>query len=454
MEGSRMRMLSGHDLRLSSGSVGWTELDYRVRAEAMRLGVNSLPEEIKAYLRQNPFVFEARDMQVPPRGSWRTWLFMGGRGAGKTRAGAEWVRMAVRRGCRRVALVGPALSDVREVMIEGPSGLRHLDGAGGAPVYEVSRRRLVWPNGAEAFAFSAEDPDSLRGPQFDAAWCDEVAAWAKGEAVWDTLQMGLRLGAFPRCVATTTPRPVDLVRRLVADGGSMMTRSTTRENAVNLAPGFVDMMEAAYAGSAMARQELMGDLLEDPKGALFLRSMIDGARVYAVPEMADIVVAVDPPATSGPRADACGIIAAGVAEAAGFGRRCFVLGDASAAGLRPADWAGRAVSLAEAVGASMIIAEANQGGEMVRQTLESAGCRLPVRLVHARLGKRARAIPVALLYEQGKVAHLGLLATLEDQMCRFGAEGFTGSPDRVDALVWAVWALMLERTGGPRVRAL
>ena len=434
MEGSRMRMLSGHDLRLSSGSVGWTELDYRVRAEAMRLGVNSLPEEIKAYLRQNPFVFEARDMQVPPRGSWRTWLFMGGRGAGKTRAGAEWVRMAVRRGCRRVALVGPALSDVREVMIEGPSGLRHLDGAGGAPVYEVSRRRLVWPNGAEAFAFSAEDPDSLRGPQFDAAWCDEVAAWAKGEAVWDTLQMGLRLGAFPRCVATTTPRPVDLVRRLVADGGSMMTRSTTRENAVNLAPGFVDMMEAAYAGSAMARQELMGDLLEDPKGALFVRSMIDAARVYAVPEMADIVVAVDPPA--------------------GFGRRCFVLGDASAAGLRPADWAGRAVSLAEAVRASMIIAEANQGGEMVRQTLESAGCRLPVRLVHARLGKRARAMPVALLYEQGKVAHLGLLATLEDQMCRFGAEGFTGSPDRVDALVWAVWALMLERTGGPRVRAL
>tara|TARA_R110002020_G_scaffold224599_1_gene434287 strand:+ start:165965 stop:166732 length:768 start_codon:yes stop_codon:yes gene_type:complete len=255
-------------------------------------------------------------------------------------------------------------------MIEGPSGLRHLGGAGGAPVYEVSRRRLVWPNGAEAFAFSAEDPDSLRGPQFDAAWCDELGAWAKGEAVWDNLQMGLRLGAFPRCVATTTPRPVD------------------------------------------------------------------------------------PPATSGPRADACGIIAAGVAEAAGFGRRCFVLGDASAAGLRPADWAGRAVSLAEAVGASMIIAEANQGGEMVRQTLESAGCRLPVRLVHARLGKRARAMPVALLYEQGKVAHLGLLATLEDQMCRFGAEGFTGSPDRVDALVWAVWALMLERTGGPRVRAL
>ena len=446
-------MTFGSALKRLNSNDAWTLQDYALRALAKR-GLDYLDPEMQAYLKRNPFLFAALDTQVPPQGPWRTWLFMGGRGAGKTRAGAEWVRMAVRAGCRRVALVGPALSDVREVMIEGPSGLRHLEGAGGTPVYEVSRRRLVWPNGAEGFAFSAEDPDSLRGPQFDAAWCDELGAWAKGEAVWDNLQMGLRLGPGPRCVATTTPRPVDLVRRLVVAPDSVMTRSATRENAVNLSPGFVTAMEAAYGHSSLARQELMGELIADPEGALFVRSKIDQSRVFAAPAMADIVVAVDPPATSGPRADACGIVAAGIAEADGFGRRCFVLGDASAPGLRPHDWASRAVALAEAVGASMIIAEANQGGEMVRQTLMSAGCRLPVRLVHARLGKRARALPVALLYEQGKVAHVGLLATLEDQMCRFGAEGFTGSPDRVDALVWAVWALMLERGEGPRIRPL
>lgn len=354
----------------------------------------------------------------------------------------------------RIALVGPTLGDVREVMIEGPSGLKGIETRSGRrPVYNVSRRRLEWPNGAKAYAFSAEDPDSLRGPQFDAAWCDEIAAWGHAEQVWDTLQMGLRLGPHPQCVATTTPRPVALVKRLVS-GEAMVTHAATAANIAFLSEGFVEQVEARYAGTVLGRQELGGELIEDPEGALWSRSRLDHTRVHLGPDQfEDIVVAVDPPATSGPRSDACGIVAAGVAAEAGFGRRCFVLADASQRGLQPLDWAGRVDALAREVGASCIIAEANQGGEMISAVLASAGCKLPVRLVRARLGKRARALPVAALYGRGDVSHIGVLTALEDEMCRFGAEGFSGSPDRVDALVWAVTHLMLERAE-PRVRRL
>ncbi len=400
----------------------------------------------------------ARPEQKPPKPgtSWRNWLFMGGRGAGKTRAGAEWIRFAINSGgCRRVALVGATLGEVREVMIEGPSGLREIgDTKEYCPTYNVSRRRLEWPNGAVGLVFSAEDADSLRGPQFDAAWCDEIAVWPDGEAVWDNLQMALRLGSNPRCVATTTPRPVPLVKRLVA-GEAMVTRATTGDNAAHLADGFVAQITRLYGGTILGRQELGGELIEDPVGALWTRSAISSNRVLIAPDrFEDIVVAIDPPATSGPKADACGIVAAGVAAADGFGKRCFVLSDATTQGLRPLDWGARAVALARQVGASCIIAEANQGGEMVTAVLESAGCDLPVRLVHARLGKRARAAPVAALYARGQVAHVGVLPALEDEMCRFGAAGFQGSPDRVDALVWAVNVLMLERGAEPRVRRI
>ena len=398
----------------------------------------------------------ARPDQKPPgpETSWRNWLFMGGRGAGKTRAGAEWTRFSVVAAkAERVALIGPTLGDVREVMIEGPSGLRAIEPhRGNRPIYNVSRRRLEWPNGAVGLIFSAEDADSLRGPQFDAAWCDEVAVWPDAETVWDTLQMGLRLGAAPRCVATTTPRPVPLLKRLVA-GEAIVSKAGTDANRAYLSDGFVEQVMRTYGGTALGRQELEGELIEDPDGAMWTRSMIEGFRTANVPDMyEDIVVAVDPPATSGPRADACGIIAAGVASAGGFGRRCFVLGDASAQGLRPLDWGARVAALARQVGASSVIAEANQGGEMVASVLESAGCDVPVRLVRAKLGKRARAAPVAALYGRGKVSHVGVLAALEDEMCRFGAEGFSGSPDRVDALVWAVNTLMFERRSEPRVR--
>lgn len=380
---------------------------------------------------------------------------MGGRGAGKTRAGAEWLRYSVLHGgCGRAALVGPTLSDVREVMIEGPSGLRSIAQPSEAPPrYEVSRKRLVWENGAEAHVFSAEDADSLRGPQFDVAWCDEVAAWPKGEAVWDMLQMALRLGDAPRAMVTTTPRPVALVKRLVKDTNTVVTRAKTAQNAANLAPGFLDVITRAYGGTRLGRQELDGELIEDLAGALWTRDMIDAARLGAAPALDNVIVAVDPPATSGPKADACGIMAVGIgADDRLAKRQAYVLADASAQGLSPLEWAGRATALAVRLGAGCIVAEANQGGEMVRHALETAGCTLPVRLVHAKAGKTARAMPVAALYEARRVAHVGVFRALEDEMCSFGADGFTGSPDRVDALVWGVWALMLDRQAAPRVR--
>ncbi len=404
-----------------------------------------------------PFMGIARPAQKPPPGDWRTWLFMGGRGAGKTRAGAEWTRFsALYGGCRRIALVGPTLSDVREVMIEGPSGLRNLEVEGeicNPPRYESSRHRLVWDNGAEAYAFSSEDPDSLRGPQFDAAWCDELAAWANGEAVWDMLQMALRTGKNPRCVATTTPRPVPLIKRLVALKSVALTRGTTYDNAANLAPAFIDNVELEYAGTLLGRQELDGELIEDPSGALWTRGMIETSRIAHAPELDEIIVAVDPPVTSGPHADACGIVAAGMVRAEGFGRRCFILADASAQGLRPLDWAGRAVALAHRTGASRIVVEANQGGEMTAMALETAGCDVAIEMVRASVSKTARATPVVALYQKGMVAHVGVLRALEDEMCAFGAAGYTRSPDRVDALVWAVWTLMISRRADPRIRS-
>ncbi|MFC7290899.1 DNA-packaging protein [Hirschia litorea] len=380
---------------------------------------------------------------------------MGGRGAGKTRAGAEWVRRQIyEHGKKRIALVGPTLSDVREVMIEGPSGLRNIGAPDERPQYSPSRRRLEWPNGAEGFVFSAEDPDSLRGPQFDAAWGDEIGAWHRASTSWDMLMFGLRLGDNPRICATTTPRPTPLIRKLVSSENVVVTRASTLENAHNLAPSFLEAVQASYGGTRLGRQEIDGELIDDPQGALWVRSQIDTYRtVKKMDEIQRIVVAIDPPASNGAKADMCGIVAVGqLAE-----RKGVVLADASVQGLRPLDWAARAVSLAQELagecGSVEIIAEANQGGEMVRDVLEMAGCTSPVRLVHARLNKRARAGPVAALYAQGKMAHAGSFPALEDQMCVFGSDAANGSPDRVDALVWAVTVLLLEKVKlPPRIR--
>lgn len=446
-------MKTGETERLTnlSGWSAWTpELRQNLRIAADEKRTRQLDKDLQTLLASHPFLALCRDTQAPPPGLMRTWLLLGGRGAGKTRAGAEWVRWAVlQAGYRRVALVGQSYSAVREVMIEGPSGLLATSSEADRPLWQPSRHRLEWKNGAVAYAFSAEDPESLRGPQFDLAWCDEAGAWGKGEAVWDNLQMALRLGPRPLAMVTTTPRATPLIRRLRADPGTVETRTAMAENAANLSPGFLGWMQAAYGGTAMGRQELDGHFIDDPEGAMFLRSQIDRLRVDVAPVMLDdCIVAVDPCISARPGADACGIILAGVKAGRGY-----VLGDASAPGLAPHVWAGRAAALAEAAGASCILAEANQGGDMVAEMLRMTGTGVPVRLVTARLGKRGRAGPVAALYAQGRVSHAGHFDTLEDQMCRFGTAEQAGSPDRVDALVWALWALMGEGQG-PRVRVL
>ena len=401
-----------------------------------------------------------RPDQAAPPGEWSTWLILGGRGAGKTRAGAEWVRGVVhghpgfqpaRAG--RIALVGETYAEVREVMIDGPSGLRAVHGRDERPRYEPSRRRLSWPNGAVAHAFSAEDPEALRGPQFDAAWSDEIAKWRNGEEAWDMLQFGLRLGTQPRQVATTTPRPVPLVKRLMADAGTAVTRAATRANAANLAPGFLQAVVSTYAGTRLGRQELDGEMIEDRDDALWTRADIERSRVRAAPELARIVVAVDPPAGGGKRSDACGLVAVGL----GSDGRAYVLADDTLTASRPEVWAARAVALWRRFEADALVAEVNQGGDMVRSVIASVDAGAPVVAVRATRGKWLRAEPVAALYAQGRVVHVGTHPALEDEMAGFGLDGLSGgrSPDRVDALVWAVTHLMLGAKGrGPRVLAL
>ena len=414
-----------------------------------RLGRAELERSLDA------FCLSANDAQfAPPEDDWLIWLFLGGRGAGKTRAGAEWVRLQVEAGVRRIALVGPTFNDVREVMIEGPSGLMAVGSAEDRPRYEATRKRLVWACGAVAYAFSAEDPDGLRGPQFERAWGDEFAAWAKPQATLDMLRMGLRLGDQPRLMLSTTPRPIPALKALVKAKGVVTTHQPTEANAANLAPGFLAAMQAAYGGSTLGRQEIEGLLIDDPPGALWTRTQVEGARCERVPELDRIVVAVDPPATGGPRSDECGIVVAG-ACGEGVQRRGYVLGDLSFGPALPADWAARVAAGFEQYEADAVIAEANQGGEMVRSVLKAADAGLPVTLVRASRGKHTRAEPVAALYAAGRVKHAGAFAALEDQMCAFGApDAPGGSPDRVDALVWALSALMLGAKGAPRLRRL
>ncbi|MFZ3032690.1 MAG: terminase family protein [Parvibaculum sp.] len=394
--------------------------------------------------------FWARADQLAPDGDWTTWLVLGGRGAGKTRAGAEWVRALVDTGAAgRIALVGETFADVREVMIDGPSGLTALTRTN-RPRYEPSRKRLLWPNGAVAQAFSASEPESLRGPQFDAAWADEVAKWRYAEAAWDMLQFGLRLGDKPRQVVTTTPRPVPILKRLLKDETSVVTRASTYENRAHLAEAFFRSVITRYEGTRLGRQELDAELIEDNPDALWSRAMLDDTRVRRAPELVRIVVAVDPPATSGPKADECGIVVAGV-DAAGRG---FVLDDRSMGGLTPLTWASRAAKAYRDFEADRIVAESNQGGEMVSTIMRQVMPTASLRLVRATRGKFLRAEPVAALYERGLVAHVGAFARLEDQMCDF-VPGAGKSPDRLDALVWALTDLMLgTEAGAPKLRRL
>jgi phage terminase large subunit-like protein len=383
---------------------------------------------------------------------WTTWLLIGGRGAGKTFAGAQWVKRMAQAGVAPIALVGETEHEVREVMIEGISGVQRMHARHERPAWIPSRRRVEWPNGAIAQAFSAEDPESLRGPQFAAAWCDELAKWRYAEATFDMLQFGLRLGERPRQVITTTPRPIALIKRLVKDPKTAVTRAATIANARHLAPAFFDAVIARYHGTRLGRQELDGEIIEERTDALWTRAGIERCRLEAAPPLMRVVVAVDPPASSGKGADACGLVAAGLAE----DNTIHVIADETAGGLTPAGWSRRAIALWRRLAADALVVEVNQGGEMVRAVIGEADANVPVVSVRAYKGKWLRAEPVAALYEQGRVKHAGTFAALEDEMCDFGLDGLSSgrSPDRLDAMVWAVTALSFGARGQPRVRGL
>ena len=405
-----------------------------------------------------------RGDQLPPLlaasgAPWRTWLILGGRGAGKTRAGAEWVK-AQALGLapladgpvERIALVGETRHEVRSVMIEGVSGLLRLHGPLDRPVFEPSKQQLVWPNGAIAQIFSAEDPDGLRGPQFAAAWCDELAKWRHAEETWDMLQLGLRLGTSPRQVVTTTPRPVPILKRLLADDGTVTTRSRTADNAKYLAPSFVAEITRRYAGTVLGRQELDGELIDEVSGALWRRDWIEQHRLASAPPLHRIVVAVDPPVTATTTSDACGLVVAGL----GPDGRAYVLADRTVQGRGPHVWARAAVAAYRDFQADRIVAEGNQGGDLVESVIRQVDPAVPIRLVRATRGKWVRAEPVAALYAEGRVAHVGRHDALEAQMLAFAADGLAQgrSPDRLDALVWALTDLILDAPPRPAVRML
>jgi phage terminase large subunit-like protein len=403
--------------------------------------------------------------QIPPRlgndgTPWTTWLLLGGRGAGKTRTGAEWVRAQVyghapyaARPHGSLALVGETEHDVREVMIDGPAGLLHTGPEHERPQWLPSRRRLEWPNGAVAYAFSAEDPQQLRGPQFEAAWCDELAKWRHAQDTFDMLQFGLRLGARPRQLVTTTPRPIPLIKRLLADPRTVVTRASTHRNARFLAPAFLDAVVGRYAGTRLGRQEIDGEIVEERTDALWTREAIEASRVSHAPALARIVIGIDPPASARDGADACGIVAAGRDE----NGIVYVLEDATIANAAPAAWAARAIALYKRREADLIVAEVNQGGDMVEAVLRQGDRSVPVRSLRATRGKYLRAEPVSALYQQGKVKHVGAgFASLEDEMCDFGLGGLStgASPDRLDALVYAVTELLKPPRAEPRIRSL
>lgn len=403
-----------------------------------------------------PYLFEvwARVAhQLPPEGNWTTWVVLGGRGSGKTRAGSEWVRRQVEGptplaggAAQRVALVAETLEQAREVMVLGESGLIASAPPDRRPTFVATRRCLVWPNGAEAQLFSAADPESLRGPQFNRAWSDELAKWRRADAAWDMLQFGLRLGAHPRQIVTTTPRDIALLRTIISDPATAVTRAPTSDNEANLAPDFLDKITRRYAGTALGRQELEGELIGEPEGTLFPRARIEAARVGRSPALDRVVVAIDPPASHGPDADECGIVVAGRA-----GEAFYVLADCSLAQAAPARWAAAAIGAAREWQADRIVAEVNQGGDMVIETLRQIDPHAPVAAVRATRGKSVRAEPVSLLYEKGLVRHVGHHPALEDQLLVMGLGG--SSPDRADALIWAITELQ-RAAPGPRVRGL
>ncbi|MCC5973555.1 MAG: DNA-packaging protein [Rhodobacteraceae bacterium] len=416
-----------------------------------------------------PYLFDfwALEHQLPPEGDWRSWVILGGRGAGKTRAGAEWVRAQVegarpmdRGRCRRVGLVGETIDQAREVMVFGESGIMACSPPDRRPTWISGRKMLVWPNGAEARLYSAHDPESLRGPQFDCAWVDELAKWKRAEETWDMLQFGLRLGVHPQVCVTTTPRNVDALKDLLERESTVTTHAPTHANRANLSDSFLTEVQRRYAGTRQGRQELDGVLLADAEGALWTTAMLARCQVDRLPDFDRVVVAVDPPVTGHKGSDACGIVVVGVTmQGPPQDWRGFVIEDATVAAKSPVQWAEAAIAAFRRHGAERIVAEVNQGGDLVEAVMRQVDPMVPFRAVRAQRGKVIRAEPIAALYEQARVFHLRGLDLLEDQMGQMTLQGYQGkgSPDRVDALVWALHEAMItpsQAWNRPRMRAL
>jgi len=397
----------------------------------------------------------ARKEQLSPPGNWTTWLLMGGRGSGKTRAGAEWVSQLAIGGNGQgplspIALVSQTISEARAVMVEGVSGVLNIGLAKNRPRFDRLRNMLVWENGSEAHLLPASEPERFRGPQFAAAWCDELAKWPNGEEAWDMLQFALRLGNRPRQLATTTPRPTKLIKRLLGDNNTVVTRMRTDENAANLAKNFLVEVVGRYRGTFLGRQELDGELIEDLPGALWTRAGLALCQSTAPAEIGRTIVSVDPSVSSGKNSDACGIIVAARCK-----EGAIVLADRTIKPNSPLEWARLVVKTWHHFAADAVVAEVNQGGDLVSSMIAQVDPDVPVIKVRATRSKWVRAEPVAALYERNLVAHRPGLAALEDEMCAFGPNGLADahSPDRVDALVWALTNLLLD-TCVPRVREL
>lgn len=381
----------------------------------------------------------ARPNQIPPPGDWRVWLILAGRGFGKTRTGAEWVRERIKR-YSLINIIGATVDDARDIMIDGESGILACCPDNERPTYRANLRRLDWPNGARTLVFTADEPERLRGKQHMGLWLDELAAWRRPEA-YDQAMLGLRLGDDPQAVATTTPKPTPLIRRLVADPTTHITRGSTYDNAANLAPQFMQQIIARYEGTRLGRQELLAEILTDTPGALWRLSMFDERR--PAPALARVVIGVDPAASSNEDSDETGIIVAGHDGVKGSERGYYVLGDYSCRE-SPDGWARRVLHAFDLYRADRVIVEVNNGGEMATAVLKTLRPNLPITAVHASRGKAVRAEPIAALYEQGRAWHTEPFPTLEDQMTTW-APGDPKSPDRMDAAVWALTDLSEQK---------
>jgi phage terminase large subunit-like protein len=415
--------------------------------------LSQLTDPQRRFLRYD-WLWQAHRGQQEPRGEWRCWLLMAGRGFGKTRTGAEWThRVAAGNPAARIALVGETREEAARVMVEGPSGIL-ATAKGELPRWGATKGELYWPNGAMGFVYSAQAAEALRGPEHDAAWCDELAKWGcNGEIAWDNLMLGLRRGDCPRVLVTTTPRPNPLLKRIIAAEGTAVTGGRTADN-VHLPPAFQKAMLAAYGGTRLGAQELEGRLIEAIEGSLFPPEVLERARTLPGADFKRVVIGVDPPASA--QGDACGIVACAVDRLEP--PRFHILADCSVSGLRPEGWARAVANAAAAWSADRIVAEKNQGGEMVEAVLRGADCTLPVRLVHASRGKAARAEPVAALMEAGRVKLAGRFPELEGELGGLTAGGYEGptrSPDRADACVWAISSLIEgARRGAPKILTL